>query len=143
MSQASSSNVVFQASRAAGRQCSEVAVFRGSPQLRFVDARGQTVQLRSLLRQGPRVPVVLTLNCTAGLQQLRVNAKVVAPSVATFAPSVFSQLLTGWGFLSHAPVDGFTGHVFSVAAGRGPPSAAKLAELEGHLGRNAGLGLGV
>jgi hypothetical protein len=39
-------------------------------------------------------------------------------------------------------VDGFTGHVFSVTAGRGPPSVAKLAELEGHLGRNAGLGLG-
>jgi hypothetical protein len=89
VSQASSSNVVFQASRAAGRQCSEMAVFRGSPQLRFVDARGQTVQLRSLLRQAPRVPVVLTLRCTAGLQQLRVNAKLVAPRLPHLRPAFF------------------------------------------------------
>ena len=92
---ATSSGVVFQASRAEGRQCSEMALFRGQPQLRFVDASGQTVQLRSPLRLAPHLPVVLTLSCTAGLQQLRVNAEVVARSAATIAPSVFSQLLIG------------------------------------------------
>ena len=140
---ATSSGVVFQASRAEGRQCSEMALFRGQPQLRFVDASGQTVQLRSPLRLAPHLPVVLTLSCTAGLQQLRVNAEVVARSAATFAPSVFSQLLIGCGFLSHAPVDGFTGHVFSVVAGPGAPSAAELAVIERQLGRSAGLDLGV
>jgi hypothetical protein len=139
---ATSTGVVFQASRAEGRQCSEMALFRGQPQLRFVDAHGQTVQLRSPLRLAPHLPVVLTLSCTAGLQPLRVNAQVVARSAATFAPSVFSQLLIGWGFLSHAPVDGFTGHVFSVVAGPGAPSAAELAVIERQMGRSAGLDLG-
>lgn len=139
---AASSGVVFQASRAEGRPCSELGLSKGQPQLRFVDARGQTVLLRSPLALAPGVPVVLTLSCAAGAQRLRVNSEVLAHSAATLAPSVFSQLLIGWGFLSHAPVEGFTGHVFSVVAGRGSPRVAELEVIERHLGRAAGLDLG-
>ena len=140
--QALSSGVVFQASRAEARHCSEIRLSRGQPQLRFVDARGQTVVLSSPTRLAPRVPVVLTLSSVAGAQRLRVNTEVVASSAATFAPSEFSQLLIGWGFLHYAPVDGFTGHVYAVIAGRGSPSVAELEVLERYLGRSAGLDLG-
>jgi hypothetical protein len=139
---AQSSGVVFQASQAEARHCSEIRLSRGQPQLRFVDALGQTVLLGSGLRLAPRVPAVLTLSAAAGLQRLRVNTEVVASSAASFAPSAFSQLLIGWGFLSYAPVEGFTGHVYAVIVGRGSPSAAELEVLERYLARAAGLDLG-
>jgi len=60
-----------------------MALYRGQPQLRFVDARCQTVQLRSPLRLAAGTPVVLTLNCTAGALRLQVNSRVVVRSAAT------------------------------------------------------------
>lgn len=139
--QALASGVVFQASQAEARHCSELRLSRGHPQLRFVDARGQVVQLTSPVRLVPRMPAVLTLVCSAGAQRLRINTEVVASGAATFAPSEFSQLLIGWGFLDHAPVEGFGGHVFAALAGRGSPSAAELEVIERYLARTAGLDL--
>lgn len=131
------SGVVFEASQAEASHCAQIRLARGYPQLRFADARGQLVQLISPTRLAARTPAVLTLTCAAGLQRLRLNGEVVASSAATFAPSPFSQLLIGWGFLNHAPVEGFRGHVLGVVAGRGAPSAAELEVLERYLGRSA------
>lgn len=68
--------------RAKARQCSEMALYRGHPQLRFVDECGQTVELRSPLRLAPVTPEVLTLSCTAPAQRLRVNSWLLASSAA-------------------------------------------------------------
>jgi endoglucanase len=133
--------VVFQASQSEGRHASEIRLVRGHPQLRFADARGQVLQLASPLRLVPRIPVVLTLLSSPGQQRLRLNTEGVASAAASFAPSAFSQLLIGWGFLDHAPLDGFQGHVFAVIAGRGAPSASELELLERYLARTAGLDL--
>ncbi len=131
--------VVFQASQAEARHCSEIRISRGQPQLRFVDARGQVVQITSAQRLVPRQPVVLTLTSAPGAQRLRVNGEVMASASAGFSPSVFSQMLIGWGFLDHFPVDSFGGQVFAVVAGRGLPSGAELEVLERYLARLAGL----
>lgn len=133
--------VVFQASQAEARHASEMRLVRGHPQLRFADTRGQVLHLASPVRLVPRVPVVLTLLSSPGAQRLRIDTEVVASAAASFAPSPFSQLLIGWGFLDHAPVEGFKGHVFAVIAGRGAPSAAELEVLERYLARVAGVDL--
>lgn len=139
--QLQASGVVFQASQAEGLQLSEIRLSRGQPQLRFTDVRGQVVQLSAPVRLVPRVPAVITLSCAPGIQRLRLNAEVLASAAASFSPSPFSQLLIGWGFLNHAPVPGFAGHVFAVVAGRGSPSSAELEVLERYLARTAGLDL--
>lgn len=133
------SGVVFQASQAEARHASEIRLVRGQPQLRFVDARGQVLQLTGTQRLSPRLPVVISLTSAPGAQRLRVAGEVVASGSATFAPSVFSQMLIGWGFLDHSPVEGFGGLVFAVVAGRGTPSSAELALIERHLAQLAGV----
>ena len=105
------------------------------------DVRGQLVQLSSPTRLLAHKPAVITLTSAPGLQRLRLDGEQVASSAATFAPSAFSQLLIGWGFLNHAPVEGFRGHVFGVVTGRGAPSSAELEVLERYLGRSAAVSL--
>jgi hypothetical protein len=133
--------VAFQASQAEARQVSEIRLLRGQPQLRFVDARGQVLRLTSPARLLPRQPAVITLTSAAGAQRLRVNAEAVAASAATFAPSTFTQMLIGWGFVDHVPDDSLEGLVFAAVAGRGAPSLAELEVLERHLARLAGFTL--
>ncbi len=135
------SGVVFEASQAEAAHCAQIRLARGYPQLRFVDVRGQVVQLSSPTRLLAHKPTVITLTSAPGLQRLRLDGEQVASSAATFAPSAFSQLLIGWGFLNHAPVEGFRGHVFGVVTGRGAPSAAELEVLERYLGRSAAVPL--
>ncbi|MBA2965464.1 cellulase family glycosylhydrolase [Ramlibacter sp. MAH-25] len=130
---AAHTGVVFQASRAEDGQLSEIALVEGRPQARFVDARGQQVTLASPRAIEPGRPVVLTLASAQGAQVLRVDGEPVARAGATFAPSVFTQLLIAWGFVRYFPRAGFRGQVFAVAAGKGRPAEAELAVLERYL----------
>ena len=73
-----------------------------------------------------------------GSQQLRVNASQVASSTASLSGGVFTQMMIGWGFRNYYPQGGFMGHMFSVIAGKGQPTAAEMAVLERYLGSTAG-----
>jgi endoglucanase len=134
----SHTGVVFQASKAEDGQLSEIALVEGRPQARFADSRDQQVTLASPRAIEQRRPVVLTLASVRGEQVLRVDGEVVAKGGATFAPSVFTQLLIAWGFTRYWPRSGFRGQVFAVAAGKGRPSEAELAVMERYLRSLAG-----
>ena len=131
--------VVFQASKAEESYASELRLGKGQAQARWVDARGQTVVLTSATRLPLHRPAVLAFTSARGAQSLRVNAAEVASSQATFAPSVYAQMLIGWGFHSHYPQQGFSGSLYAVITGKGVPTEAELAVLETYLGRLAGL----
>ena len=81
---------------------------------------------------------MLTLASAPGAQVLRVNGQPAGRAGASFAPSVFDQLLIGWGFVDHYPRDGFRGRVFGVITGKGRPGDAELAVLERYLASLAG-----
>jgi hypothetical protein len=63
---------------------------------------------------------------------------VAGRASASFAPTAFSQLLIGAGFLSYYPRDGFRGHIVAAIAGRGRPSDAEFAVLQRYLRSLAG-----
>ena len=90
-----------------------------------------------------RVPYNLedAFTSALGAQKLRVNAEEVASHNATFAPSVYSQMLIGWGYLGYYPREGFRGHVYAVITGKGAPTAEEMAVLERYLGATAGLSI--
>jgi endoglucanase len=133
--------VVFQASRAESLHCTELSLANHQPQLRFVDSAGQTLKLTGTARLDANTPFVLSLTCQPGGQKLRLNSAVVAGANAHFAPSAFSQMLLGWGFLSYAPQAGFQGHLYAVITGKGVPAPAEMALLERYLAGTAGLTL--
>jgi endoglucanase len=130
---------VFQASRAESRHRSELGLASNQPQLRFVDAAGQTLQLTGSARLRSNTPAVLTMTCQQGAQALRLNSTVVARGNARFTASPYTQMLLGWGFLSYAPQPGFRGHLYAVITGKGVPDPAEMALLERYLGLTAGL----
>ncbi|CAN5512451.1 hypothetical protein BH10PSE16_BH10PSE16_41790 [soil metagenome] len=132
------SGAVFQASKAEAAYRSELGFDGGFPQARWVDARGQKVELTGADKLRPNVPCVLALTSAPGAQRLRVNSAEVGHASASFAPSACSQMLIGWGFLDYYPQDGFAGHVHAVITGKGVPTAAELGVLEQCLGRLAG-----
>jgi endoglucanase len=80
---------------------------------------------------------VVCLTCKPGEQALRVNGKLVAGAAANLAPSEFTQMLIGWGFLDYYPRDSFGGQVYAVVTGRGAPTVAELLLLERFLVANS------
>lgn len=135
---ANNSGVVFQASQTEQSHTSELEFVNGCPGARWVDAKGQTVQLASAVKLAPDEPAVLGLVSAQGAQQLRLNSAEVARASATFAPSAFSQMLIGWGYLAYSPRAGFRGHVYAVISGKGAPTDRELRVLERYLGSTAG-----
>ena len=134
-----STGVVFQASKTEDLHTSELGFDKGQPSARWIDAKGQTVQLVSPDRLPSDAPAVLAITSAAGQQKLRVNSKEVASGNATFAASPCSQMLIGWGYLSYYPSAGFGGNVYAVIAGKGAPSAEELTVLERYLASIAGV----
>jgi endoglucanase len=131
--------VLFQASQTEQTHVSELNFANGFPGVRWADAGGQKVQLTSPMRLAPHTPAVLAFTSAPGAQQLRVNSAVVASAAATFAPSAYTQLLLGWGYLGYFPRAGFRGNIYAAMTGKGAPSAAELAVLEKYLGAVAGI----
>jgi len=125
--------VVFQASKTEAGYKSELAFANSQPQANWIDANGQSVQLTSPLRVVAGTPAVVSLTSTPGAQRLRVNSVEVAASSATFAPSVCTQMLIGWGYINYYPRDGFMGNVYAVIAGKGAPTVSEMAVLEQFL----------
>lgn len=134
----SSTGLVFQASRAEGQQVSELGFLNGQPLARWRDASGQAVQLLAPDRLTQNRPAVLTLACAPREQALRVDLALVGRSRAVFAPSVYNQMLIGWGYANYYPQESFTGHIHAVITGKGSPTPAELAVLERYLGDKAG-----
>lgn len=133
--------VVFQASKTEDLQTSELGFTNGQPRAKWVDSKGQTVQLLAPAKLAANTPAVLALVSVAGAQKLRLNSAEVGSSAATFAPSAFTQMLMGCGYVSYYPREGFRGNLFAVIAGKGAPTLAELAVLEQYLGSTAGLAL--
>jgi len=129
----SNTGVLFQASKAEAAYTSELAFVNSQPQANWIDAKGKTVQLTSPTQLSPNTPAVVSLTSAPGSQSLRVNSAVVASSSATFAPSVLTQMLIGWGYINYWLRDGFRGNVYAVIAGKGAPTAAELVILESYL----------
>jgi endoglucanase len=134
-----STGVVFQASKTEDPYTSELRFDKGQPAARWIDAKGQTVQLVSPESLPPEAPAVLAITSTAGRQKLRVNSKEMASGNASFAASPCSQMLIGWGYLSYYPAAGFGGQVYAVIAGKGAPTADELNVLERYLASVAGV----
>jgi len=136
---AATSGTVFQASRAEAGYFSELAIGAGYPQARWVDARGQKVELTGSDRLAAHAPCVLSLTSMPGAQRLRVNSAEVGRASATLAPGACSQMLIGWGFIDYYPQGGFAGHVHAVITGKGMPTPAELGVLERYLAQLAGI----
>jgi endoglucanase len=130
--------VVFQASKTEDLQLSELGFTNGQPRARWIDAKGLTVQLLAPAKLAVNTPAVLALTSVAGAQKLRLNSAEVGSGAATFAPSAFSQMLMGCGYVSYYPREGFRGNLYAVIAGKGAPTAGELAVLEQYLGSTAG-----
>jgi endoglucanase len=132
------SGVLFQASRPQTPWVAELAFDGGRPQARWVDINGQSVVLNA-----PAVaagaPVVVALRSAQGAQQLRVNSAVAGTASANFAPSVFGQMLIGWGFTGEVPAPSFGGGVHTVMTGRGNPTVAEMGVLERYAASTAGI----
>lgn len=133
--------VVFQASKTEDLQVSELGFTNGQPRARWVDSKGQTVQLLAPAKLAANTPAVLALVSVAGAQKLRLNSAEVGSSAATFAPSAFTQMLMGCGYVSYYPREGFRGNLYAVIAGKGAPTVAEMAVLEQYLAGTAGLAL--
>jgi endoglucanase len=135
------SGIVFQASKTEEYQTSELGFVNSQPQATWIDANGQTVQLTSSARLAANTPAVVALTCVPGAQRLRVNSAVAGSSSATLAPSLFTQMLIGWGYLGYYPRDGFMGNIYSVIAGKGAPTTSEMAVLEKYLASTAGVAI--
>lgn len=133
--------VVFQASKTEDLQVSELGFTNGQPRAKWVDSKGQTVQVLAPAKLAANTPAVLALVSVAGAQKLRLNSAEVGSSAATFAPSAFTQMLMGCGYVSYYPREGFRGNLYAVIAGKGAPTAAEMAVLEQYLASTAGLAL--
>jgi hypothetical protein len=129
-----STGLVFQASRAEESQVTELALRHNQPVVRWKDAKGQSVELVSPNKLALNKPAVLTLTSAPQAQALRVNSAEVGRSEAVFAPSVYSQMLIGWGYANYYPQNSFTGHIYALITGKGAPTEAELAVLERYLG---------
>ncbi|MBA3774232.1 MAG: twin-arginine translocation pathway signal protein, partial [Ramlibacter sp.] len=136
-----STGSVFQASKAEDYFSSDLGFTNSQPRARWVDTRGQTVELTSPSRLMANTPAVVALTSVPGAQRLRVNSAVVGSSSAVLGPGACTQMLIGWGFLGYYPRDGFMGRVYSVIAGKGAPTTSELAVLERYLASTAGLSL--
>ncbi|MEO7885264.1 MAG: cellulase family glycosylhydrolase [Polaromonas sp.] len=133
--------VVFQASKAEDPQTSELGFLNGQPRARWIDSKGLTVQLLAPTRLAVNTPAVLALASVAGAQKLRLDSAEVGSAAATFAPSAFTQMLMGCGYISYYPREGFRGNLYAVIAGKGAPTLAELAVLERYLASTAGMAL--
>ncbi|WP_431097366.1 cellulase family glycosylhydrolase [Polaromonas aquatica] len=133
--------VVFQASKTEELYTSDLGFTNSQPHAKWVDSRGQTVQLISAAKLAAGVPAVMALTSAPGAQRLRVNSVQVGAASATLAPGVCSQMLIGWGYLSYYPRGSFRGHIYAVIAGKGAPTVAELAVLEKYLASVAGVTL--
>lgn len=134
---AGSTGLVFQASTAEERQASELGLVDGRPMARWVDARGQTVRLLGPDKLAPGMVAVISFTSAPRAQALRVDSRQIESASALFAPSVYAQMLIGWGFLDYYPRAGFAGHIHALITGKGVPSAAELMVLERFLAHKA------
>jgi hypothetical protein len=133
------SGLVFQASKTEDYHTSELGFVNSQPQATWIDAGGQQVQLTSSARLVANTPAVVSMTSVPGAQRLRVNSAVAGSASATLAPSLFTQMLIGWGYLGYYPRGGFMGNIYSVIAGKGAPSTSELAVLEKYLASTAGV----
>lgn len=133
--------VVFQASKTEDPQTSELGFLNGQPRARWIDSKGLTVQLLSPARLAVNTPAVLALASVPGAQKLRLNSTEIGSAAASFAPSAFTQMLMGCGYISYYPREGFRGNLYAVIVGKGAPTAAELAVLEKYLASLAGVTL--
>ena len=133
--------VLFQASQAEARFTSELNFTNSCPGAKWVDAKGQMVQLVSSTRLPVNMAAVVSFSSVPGMQKLRVNSDEVARATASFAPSVFNQMLIGWGFNDYYPRDGFMGNIYAVITGKGAIDTEELDVLEKYLATIAGLSL--
>jgi endoglucanase len=132
--------VAFQASHAGAPYGTELRFGNSQPQARWRDNFGLEIVLTSPTPLAANAPAVLSLTSQAGSQKLRVNASVVGTaSVPAYSSSTYDQMLIGWGFQRHFPVQGFGGNVYSVITGKGVPSDAELLVMERYLGSTAGI----
>jgi hypothetical protein len=136
---AANTGVVFQASKSEDYHTSELTFANSQPQARWVDVNGQTVQLTSATRLTANTPAVISMTSMPGAQRLRVNSAVAGSASATLAPSQFTQMMIGWGYLGYYPRGGFMGNVYAVVTGKGAPTAAELGVLERYLAMTAGI----
>jgi endoglucanase len=133
--------VLFQASKAEDAPAAELSFAGGRPRAQWVDANGQNVQLTSSAGLAAKAPAVVSMTAVPGAQRLRVNTAVVGSSSAWLAPSAFTQMLIGWGFVNYYPRENFGGNVFSVITGKGAPSPEEMAVMEKYLGSTAGVAI--
>lgn len=133
--------MVFQASKTEDPQTSELGFLNGQPRARWIDSKGLTVQLLGPARLAVNTPAVLALASVPGAQKLRLNSTEIGSAAASFAPSAFTQMLMGCGYISYYPREGFRGNLYAVIAGKGAPTAAELAVLEQYLANTAGVAL--
>ncbi|HWI82287.1 cellulase family glycosylhydrolase [Ramlibacter sp.] len=131
--------VVFQASKTEEGYSSELLFSNSQPQAKWIDKNNQTVTLTSSARLAANTPSVISFTSVPGAQRLRVNAAVVGSASATLAPSVFNQMMIGWGYCWYYPRDGFMGNIYSVISGKGAPTTAEMSVLERYLGTTAGV----
>lgn len=127
------SGLVFQASMAEAKHTSELAIGDGRPRAKWIDSRGQTVELNGTSKLPPNTLSVLGLTSKPGAQVLRVNSVVQSKASASFAPSGCNQMLIGWGFSNYYPQDGFMGSLHAVITGKGVPSLDEMVLLEKYL----------
>ena len=137
----SNTGVVFQAGKTEDYHLSELAFTNSQPQANWADVNGNTVSLTSTARLVANTPAVIALTSVPGAQRLRVNSVVAASAAATLAPSVFTQMLIGWGYIGYYPRGGFMGNIYSVIAGKGAPTASELGVLERYVAGTAGVSI--
>jgi endoglucanase len=135
----SNTGLVFQASKTEEGQTSELGFINSQPQANWIDVNGKAVTLTSATRLTANTPAVVALTSVAGAQRLRLNSAVVGSASATLAPSAFTQMLIGWGYLNYYPRGGFMGNIYSVVAGKGAPTTSELGVLERYLAGGAGV----
>jgi endoglucanase len=135
----SNSGIVFQASKSEDHHACELRFTNGAPQAQWIDANGQTVQLTSGAGLSANTAGVVSMTSVPGAQRLRLNSSVVGSGSASLAPSAFTQMLIGWGFLSYYPGENFGGNIYAVITGKGAPTADELRVLERYLGTTAGV----
>jgi hypothetical protein len=133
--------VLFQASKAEDYQSAELGFVNGRPQGKWIDRNGQNVELTGSAALPANSPAVVAMTSTAGAQRLRLNSAVVGSSAASFAPSTFTQMLIGWGFVGYYPRSGFMGSIYSVITGKGAPSHEEMSVLERYLASTAGIAI--
>lgn len=127
------SGVIFEASRTEDGYFSTLGFDNNRPSAAWWDKNGKKVELLGDKKVITDDLLVLGMTSRQGAQQLRMGGVQVATATEKLAPSVFTQMLIGWGYPNYYPKKGFGGSVFAVVTGKGVPSNDELAVLEKYL----------